>query len=234
LKQLNVFDFITRSDQERFNEVWDNVIKGVPYQGQMKLRNKYDEEIWFRSTFTSINDMYNEVEKVIFIANEISKEKEMESEMIRQNAQLAQKEEEFRLLSLDLKKRLDESTDKWQQEKEELKKNADSYYGVLRNSPQALILFTNTGYLSFINKAGEKLFGVKNTIVSGNRLESLFLQDDSDEFIRALCDPAKQKKEGVYKSVGYSIPGSGRHKATLHLFKTEKGDEEIFAVFFVE
>jgi len=41
---------------------------------------KYKEEKWFRATFTSVNDMYDEVSKVIFIANEITNEKIMEAE----------------------------------------------------------------------------------------------------------------------------------------------------------
>ena len=55
---MNVFDFFGTSEQERFNEIWENVIRGEPFQGQLKMHSKFQEEIWFRATFLSVNDMY--------------------------------------------------------------------------------------------------------------------------------------------------------------------------------
>ncbi len=75
LEQMNVFDFFGTGEQERFNEIWENVIRGEAFQGQLKMKSKFEEELWFRATFLSVDDMYGEVEKVIFLANEIPKKK---------------------------------------------------------------------------------------------------------------------------------------------------------------
>ncbi|MFZ5941905.1 MAG: PAS domain S-box protein [Bacteroidota bacterium] len=231
--QMNVFDFITRSDQERINEVWENVTRGLPFQGQLRFRNKYEDEIWFRATFTSVNDMYGEVERVIFIAHEITKEKEMESEMIRQHEQLLKKEEEFRLLSLDLQKKLDESIARRDEEKAGLRARQDLYLGILRQLPMPVILFNNLGYLVLVNKAAEKLFGVKNDRVSGTRLSLLFNTGTSDELISSLADPALQKKEGHYRSVRFSVSGGDSQKADFTLMRQEFGEEVLYTLIIL-
>jgi len=230
MERMNVFDFITRNDQERFNEIWENVTRGVPYQGQIRLRNKYEEENWFRASFSSINDMYGEVEKVIFIANEITKEKDMEGELIRQNEQLMKKEEEFRLQNLDLRKKLEDSEIKWTQERGRFKSAGENYLSVIKSFPLPLIQFNNLGFVILVNKIAEKQFGIKNDRLSDIRLHELFTRENSEEFIHSLIDPAKQKKEGVHRGIKFQISGKEAQKSDLTLLKTEAGDELIYTL----
>ena len=131
LVQMNVFDFFGTAEQERFNEIWDNVIRGEPYQGQLKMQSKFEEELWFRATFLSVNDMYGEVEKVIFLASQMTKEKEMELASRKQHDKLIRKEEDQRLATLDLKKKLEETVQLRKQEIEKFGKELRQYIHVL-------------------------------------------------------------------------------------------------------
>ena len=62
---------------------------------QIRKVDKNGEIKWFRGTYTAVMDMYGDVSKVIFIANDITKEKQMEIEAANQNEQLKLQEEKL-------------------------------------------------------------------------------------------------------------------------------------------
>ena len=95
MEKMNVFDFFTTGEQERFNEIWEKVIGGSAFQGQLKMKGKYGGELWFRASFLAATDMYGELEKVVFLASEISREKEMELASRNSHDQLIKKREEL-------------------------------------------------------------------------------------------------------------------------------------------
>ena len=137
------------------------MIQGEAFQGQLKMHSKYEEELWFRATFLSANDMYGEVEKVIFLANEITKEKEMELASRRKHEQLIRKEEELRMASLDLKKKLDDSNRLRREEKERLDREVKQYTHVLDELPHSVITINNLGFVLFFNRTARKILGLK-------------------------------------------------------------------------
>ncbi len=177
LEQMNVFDFFGTEEQERFSEIWERVIKGEAFQGQLKMHSKYEEELWFRATFLSANDMYGEVEKVIFLANEVTKEKEMEMASRRNHEQLIRKEEELRMAGLDLKKKLDDSNRLRREEKERFDRELKQYTHVLDEMPHSVITINNMGFVLFFNRTAEKFWGLKEKEVVGNQVSRLFGQN---------------------------------------------------------
>ncbi|MFC2116472.1 PAS domain-containing protein, partial [Bacteroidota bacterium] len=56
LYKMSVFDFIEKTEIESFIETWEGVTRGIPYQGQLKSFTKYDDEKWFRVSYTAVND----------------------------------------------------------------------------------------------------------------------------------------------------------------------------------
>ena len=87
-KEKSIFEFVPSAERKNIERVWDDVIHGIPYEGQFRMLTSNGDERWFRCTFTAVNDMYNEVAKVILIANDITREKNMEFETQRQTEQL--------------------------------------------------------------------------------------------------------------------------------------------------
>lgn len=92
IENKSFFDLINKKDIENYNEIWESIIRNNIYQGQMRLLTKFQEERWFRAAFSVVKDMYNEVDKVIMIANEITHEKQMELENRKQAEKLQIKE----------------------------------------------------------------------------------------------------------------------------------------------
>jgi len=233
LKQMNVFDFFGTAEQERFNEIWEKVIRGEAFQGQLKMRSKFEEEIWFRATFLSVNDMYGEVEKVIFLAGEMTKEKEMELASRKQHEKLIRKEEELRLATLDLKKKLDESRHQRKQEKEKFEKGIKQYIHVLEELPYSVITINNLGFVLFFNRHAEKRWKMKQKDILGNRVEKLFPADNSSDVISGFINPARSKTSGVFKEQELHIPGRHSEEVNLMIITTDLVNELLYTLIIL-
>jgi len=233
LAQMNVFDFFGTTEQERFNEIWENVILGEAFQGQLLMRSKFKEELWFRSTFLSVNDMYGEVEKVIFLASEMTKEKEMELASSKQHNKLIRKEEELRLSTLDLKKKLEENSRQRKQELEKFEKDLRQYIHVLEELPYSLITINNLGFVRFFNRHAEKRWKMKQKDVLGNRVALLFPEENTSDVISGFINPARSKTKGIHKDQELQIPGRQTEKVNLMLITTDLVDELLYTLIIL-
>jgi PAS domain S-box-containing protein len=194
MQQMSIFDFLDTKDLEAFNELWEAVIIGKPYQGQLKFLNKYEEEKWFRVSFTSVNDMYDEVAKVVFLANEITNEKIMEMEARKQTEQLKLQEEKLRFASLDLNRKMEERNAGWQKQKDEMRSEIDLFKDILFKSNEIILSVDNSGILVFVNKYAENFWKIKSKDIIGKpALESLKNSANFPASLHNLIDPAKSK-----------------------------------------
>jgi PAS domain S-box-containing protein len=225
LLQMNVFDFFGTGEQERFNEIWDKMIRGEAFQGQLKMQSKYGEELWFRATLLSANDMYGEVEKVIFLANEITKEKEMEMAFRKQHDQLIRKEEELRLAGLDLKKKLEETNQRRKEEKDRFEKEILKYSHVLDELPYSVITINNLGFVLYFNRHAEERWGLKKKDVVGTRAEKLFPGHKGSPIFRSFSDPSRTKSPGVHAGQEVVLPGGRSERRDLLIIRTDLKEE---------
>jgi PAS domain-containing protein len=233
LEQMNVFDLFGTGQQERFNEIWDNVILGEAFQGQLKMQSKFEEALWFRATFLSVNDMYGEVEKVIFLANEITKEKEMELASRKQYDKLIRKEEELRLASLDLKKKLEGTHLLREKEKVKFENELKQYIHVMEELPFSVLTINNLGFLVFFNRHAEKRGKRKQKEVIGARAEVLFQEGPQSEIISGFIDPARSKTAGIYHDQLLEIPDQSPEKSTFMLIRTDLKEELLYTLLIL-
>jgi PAS domain S-box-containing protein len=233
LSQMNVFDFFGPGEQERFNEIWENAIRGEAFQGQLKMLSKFEEELWFRATFLSVNDMYGEVEKVIFLASEISKEKEMEQASRKQHEQLIRKEEELRLATLDLKKKLEDTNRRRKQELAKFDKEIKPYIHVLEELPYTVLTINNLGFVLFFNRHAEKRWKMKQKEVIGGRVEKLFLAEGSSDIIADFMDPTRSKSPGIFHNLDLHLAGQAVEQASIMLIRTDLVDELLYSLIIL-
>ncbi|MCP4311597.1 MAG: PAS domain-containing protein [Bacteroidetes bacterium] len=233
LEQMNVFDFFGTSEQERFTEIWDRVIRGEAFQGQLKMHSKYEEELWFRATFLSANDMYGEVEKVIFLASEITKEKEMEMASRRNHEQLIRKEEELRLAGLDLKKKLEDSNQLRREEKYRFGREVKQYTHVLDELPHSVITINNLGFILFFNRSAEKYWGVKVKDVAGKQVSSLFGKDPGSQVVAHFCDPARSKSPGLHPEQEFILSDGRTMRTDILLIRTDLKEELNYSMLIL-
>ncbi len=177
LDEMTVFDFIDKKDIENFNEIWENVTKGVPYQGQIKGLTKYEDEKWFRAAYSAVHDMYGEVAKVIYLANEITNEKLMEMESRRQTDQLKIQEEQLRLTGVEMKKKLEQSRTEQKLEYEQVEHERLRLNSIIESIPVIILTINQSGKIIYLNPRGEKFWNVRSQKIIGQDIKVLFPDD---------------------------------------------------------
>jgi PAS domain S-box-containing protein len=233
LEKMSVFDFIERQELEAFNETWEGVTGGVPYQGQLKSFTKYDEEKWFRISFTAVNDMYGEVAKVICLANDISNERIMEIESRKFTEQLKIQEDKLMLAGVEMKKKLEQREAELEQQYKIVTRERDRLVNTLLNDTNIILSFDQASRIQFFNRRAEKFFGVPAAKAMGKNIRTLFPGESSgyDSFVLSLFDPGAAKITGEKKKL--KIPGkNGKlHAAEIHLTVFEQQDEVSYTAF---
>ena len=198
-----VFDFIHRDDLDTFKVTWKNILGGQPFMGQIRKVDKNNEVKWFRGTYTAVMDMYGDVSKVVFIANDITKEKQMEFETARQNDQLRVQEEKLRLAGEELTKKLAEAKEEMKLQFAEIERIKIRNELTLEGALDAIITINQVGSIEFFNKAAEDLWGIERKEAIGNNVKILFSKTSikNDDFVAKYVTPGAEKLVGVRKEV---------------------------------
>jgi PAS domain S-box-containing protein len=198
LEEMTVFDFIDKKDLENFSEIWDNITRGIPYQGQIKGFTKYEDEKWLRASYTSVNDMYGEVSKIVYIATDITNEKMMEFESQKKTDQLKIHEERIKLANVEMKKKLDQSRAELKLEYEFIEKECVRLNSILDNLSEIILTVDQSGIIHYINKTGEKIWNVNRNQVIGQTGNKLFHGNIKklDSFLLNLITPGGSKITG--------------------------------------
>ncbi len=191
LEKMNVFNLPHPKDIENFNDIWEEVIRGKPFRGQLRMLTRKEEEKWFRASLGAVNDMYGEVTRVIMLANEITNEKMMEAESLLITEQLKRKEEQLRLTGIELKKNLAEAKKEWEQAHKSYIQKIGILESVLDMTDVITFSVDNTGKFVYVNEKARDFFGLK----TGKLFDEPAIQlingkvDDLPEFIVNLLDP---------------------------------------------
>jgi len=233
INNKSVFDFIDIIELQNFKKIWERVTKGVPFQGQVKNLTKSDEEKWFRGTYTAVNDMYGDVAKIIYIANEITKEKLMEIETGKQTEQLKIQEEKLRLSGMELSKKLEKAKEEMKLQFKETEKIKIRNERTLEGALDAIITINQNGTIEFFNKAAEELWGKQREEVLGKNVKILFSEEaqKEDEFVSSYVEPEKNKIIGQRKEVNIKNK-EGEDVPVLFLLSEAKvEDEHTFTAF---
>ena len=218
---------------ESFNEIWEGITRGIPYRGQLKTYTKYEDEKWFRVSYTAVNDMYGEVSKVICLANDVTNERIMEMESRKYTEQLKIQEEKLKLSSVELKKKLDQSRKELEQQYGLVTRERDRMEKTLSGDVQIIISMDQQSRILFLNKSAEKFFGVRSSGVLGKEVRSLFPVDTSglDPFLLSLFNPDAVKITGEERELRIPDKNGKARPAGIHLSMAELGDEVSYTAF---
>jgi len=234
-KEKSIFDLVPGSERKAIERTWDDIIHGIPFEGQVRLVTSHGEEKWYRCTFTAVNDMYDEVAKVVFIANDITREKHMELETKIQTEQLMKQEEMLRMNEVELNKKLREAREEVKNQFREIEKVKIRNEKTLEGFLDAIITTDHDGVVQFFNKAAEELFAIKRDEVLGQSIRILFPDDieGQDEFIDAYIDPNKDKIVGQRREINITTK-EGKEMPVLILLTEAKLGREITYTAFIQ
>jgi PAS domain S-box-containing protein len=227
----SIFDFLHHRDLETISELWERIITGKPHRGQIRLLTRSREEKWFMVSLSSVSDMYGEVYKVIFLANEITNEKTMEDEAQKQMQNLKKQEETYRLENIELKEKLEKDKKDHAVQKEEFIQKINIYKQLLNSLDDIILISDNHGILSFINNSGLRFFGVKTLEVIDRPIPALledFQEPQEKELLMSLLDTTSKAKgnrkirlsdrEGEKRNYAFSRDMIERDQKIFHIY----------------
>lgn len=155
LVKMTVYDFFCPKNALAFRDIWSEVVHGHPQENQYQMVSKGGGERWLQGTFTAVYDMYNELSKVVFIANDITSQKRLELEEQQKNDQLLRQEVEL------------------QQKLEEIRAVKIRNEKTLEGAMDAIITINSEEKVELYNRAAEELFGYSKQEVIGQSITML-------------------------------------------------------------
>lgn len=233
IREASILMLIDPEEHENFSKMWERVVGGIPFEGQYKVITKFGDVKYLRGTFSCVHDMYGEIAKVIFIGNDVTREKLMEIESKKQTEQLKIQEEKLRLSGVELSRKLEQAREEMKNQFQEIEKNKLRNERTLEGAMDAIVTIDQEGTIEFFNKAAEELWGFNRKDALGKNVRMLFSKDviDSDEFVQKYVEPGENKIIGVRKEASITTR-TGELKPVLFLISDAKvGEEHTFTAF---
>lgn len=96
-KGKNILTFIPDEEIIEFKKLWQSVCEGNLHQITVKRKSKQtDDDIWLLNQYTPVKDSKGQVLKILYMAIDITKQKNIEEQAKKQADALAQQEEAMR------------------------------------------------------------------------------------------------------------------------------------------
>lgn len=231
-QNLNISDLIDSRELEDFNTKWENIVNGMNFQGQFKVITGTKEIKWIRGAYSAVLDMYGEVQKIIFIGQDITNEKLMEIEFKQQNEVLKKQETQLRQSEKDLSSKLREAKQEMQEQFKQIEKIKLRNERTLEGALDTIITTSNLNKILFYNNAAEELLGYTKEEVIGNDISMLFPGDisDEDEFTKSYTGNS-DKMVGVRKEITMKSKFDEEVNVLILLSKAEVEDEITYTAF---
>lgn len=233
IKSKTVFDFPPDVEKKSLEKIWDDVTHGIPFEGGLKFLTKEGDERWIRGTFTAVNDMYDEIAKVVYIGHDSTREKLMELETKRQTEILRIQEEQLRQSEVELSKKLREAREEVKNQFKEIEKVKIRNEKTLEGFLDVVISIDQDGTIDFFNKAAEQLFGYDRNEVLGKNIRMLFSSEvvKHDEFLSNFVDPEKLKTVGVRKEITITNKQGEELSVLILLSEARVGKDYTYTAF---
>lgn len=234
LSDNSVFDFIESDKQVKFKSIWKNILKGVPYENDLKLTGKKGDTIWLQGSFNAVKDMYGEVAKIIYLASDITQKKTVELENERQNQLLKDQEEQLRKQQEEIKKQHQEFKDNAQKHIKEIESVKIRNEKTLEGALDAIVTINQNEKIELFNKAAEELWGIPREKVLGKSVKMILPPPHSEvadgkviEFLKSDRNHLKENRTevNIVNNEGEDVP------VLLTLSEVKIGSEYTYTAF---
>jgi PAS domain S-box-containing protein len=235
LKALVIFDLIYPIELESFNKRWDSIIKGTGNAGLLRAKALDGTEIWLNGAFSPLFNMAHEIESIVFTGNDITHEKQLETEISTLTELMKKQEKLLKDAEKELISKLrDTKTELLNQFKEtERIKNINEK--ILEDSPDAIITTSSDNRIVFFNKAAELLWKIDRKDVLQHDINLLFPEKltDKDELLGSYTRPGDHKITGQRRNSSI-IDKNGKEKAVKILLTKARVDHENAYMAFIQ
>lgn len=234
-KNLNVFDLINPMELENFNKKWESIVNGINFGGQFRIQTKNQDEGWVQGAFSAVNNMYDEVDKVIFIGRDITSQKKMEIDFINQNDILKKQEQMLRESEKELSRKLREAKAEMQEQFKEIENIKIRNERTLEGALDTIVQTSQDNRIIFYNKAAELLLGHTKEEVLGKKIDILFSEEaiKNDDFVSKYTGTAEDKIVGHRTEIKMKHK-NGEELSVLVLLSKAKVDSQITYTAFIQ
>jgi len=231
--RLTIFDLIDSLEVEFFNKKWESLVGGMNFHGQFKVKTKTDEEKWIRGAFSVVFDMYGDIEKIVFIGNDMTNEKLMEIESKKQNEIFKKQEKQLRESEKELNKKLKAAKLEMQEQFKEIERINIRNERTLEGALDAIITTSYDNKIIFFNQAAVNLLKYSKNEVMGKDVDMLFAAKtiDKDEFVRRYIGPGDNKIIGKRKEVMIKTKDGNEIPVFVLLSKAQVEKENTYTAF---
>mgnify|MGYP000462906095 CR=1 FL=1 len=234
LDEKKIFDFIERTDMAEFNSIWEKITKGVPYKGDLRCVTKDNHTKWYHLSLSPVKDIYDDIAKIIFLAQDITEVKQMEYDLIKISEQTKMQESAIAELQSEMNRKIErikrESAEQYR-ETEKIKLRIER---TLEAMADAVVTIDSKGRIIYFNKAAEELWGMPKSEAMGQPAGILFPAQAKrkDEPISKFIDPKESKITG--KRVQTTISNTKGDTIPVLCLITDAlvGDEHNYTALF--
>lgn len=233
IDNLTLSSLVFPMDRKNVERTWDDVTNGIPFDGMQRFKLKDESERWFRVTFSVVHDMYGDVAKVVFIANDMTKEKMMELENKHQTEILKEQEEILKQNEVDLNKRLDQAKQEIKDQFKEVEKVKILNEKTLEGFLDAIVTIDDKGIVQFFNKAAEALWELDKNKIIGQNINILFPAEaiEQDEVVKAFVTPGMEKSVGDRREINIVTSQGDEIPVLMLLSMAEVGKSRTYTAF---
>ncbi|HBH47250.1 MAG TPA: hypothetical protein DDX98_01335 [Bacteroidales bacterium] len=232
-QKLNVFDLIDSLELETFNKKWESIVNGINFEGQFKVQTKTKEESWIQGAFSAVYNMYDEVDKVIFIGNDNTRQKKMEMEFINQNDILKKQEILLKESEKELNRKLRQAKQEMQEQFKEIENTKIRNERTLEGALDSILQTTKDNKIIFYNKAAENLLGYKKDEVMGQTIDMLFTKEiiENNDFVGRYVKADGEKLVGVRTEIKMKHKNGNELPVLILLSKAQVDKETTYTAF---
>ncbi len=177
VKEQHITNFLDMKSFSNFYLIWDNIVKGISYENTIKFTTRTGEIKWLNGTFTVVRDMYDDVNKVIFIANDISIQKAMEIRDKKQSQTLKLQEEKLQLAKQELSIKLERTREEVKEQFKEIETVKLLHEETLEGMLDAIISINQNNKIVFFNSIAEDLFKIDRDEILNKHITKLLPMD---------------------------------------------------------
>lgn len=235
IASLTVFDLIDPLELETFNKKWENIVNGMNFEGQFKVKTKEDKESWIQGAYCAVYNMYNEVDKVIYIGHDITSQKIMEIEFKNQNEILKKQEKLLRESEKELSRKLREAKLEMQEQYIEIEHIKIRNERTLEGALDAIVQTSQDNKIIFYNQAAETLLGYTRDEMINQNINVLFTEESikENDFVAKYTQPGDKKIVGVRTEIKIR-PKTGNELSVLILLSKAQVEKEITYTAFIQ
>lgn len=232
---LNISDLIDPLELENFNKKWENIVNGMNFEGNFKVRTKNEEESYLQGAFSAVYNQYGEVDKVILIGHDLTSQKFMEIEIKSQNDTLKKQEKLLRENEKELSRKLREAKLEMQEQFKEIEAIKIRNERTLEGALDAIVQTSNDNKIIFYNQAAEKLLNYAKKDVIGQDVSMFFSKEalQESDFVERYTKNKGEKLVGMRTEIKIK-PKDNDELSVLCLLSKAQVDNEITYTAFIQ